>query len=255
MAHKQTIVEIERQLKEVEVENEFIQSLKTDGRKGVQTLLRKWETEQERRGLQREKQAEMTYYERLYLTRGYTMIAGIDEVGRGPLAGPVVAAAVILPVDFYVSGIDDSKKLSEKKREELYDLIRREAVSIGIGVISAAEVDEINIYEATKKAMFEAIVQLHSKPDFLLIDAMKLETYLPFEAIIKGDAKSVSIAAASIIAKVTRDRWMKEQAKLYPGYGFEQHMGYGTKAHLDALKLLGPTPIHRKSFAPVKELE
>jgi len=196
----------------------------------------------------------MSQYERMYKNQGYCNITGIDEVGRGPLAGPVVAAAVILPDDFNILGIDDSKKLTENKREELFESIQEVAISIGVGIVDAKEIDEINIYEATKKAMYAAISNLHIRPDFLLVDAMKLTTPFPSEAIIKGDSKSISIAAASIIAKVTRDRMMKEMAQAYPEYHFEQNMGYGTREHIEALQLYGATPFHRKTFAPVKEL-
>jgi ribonuclease HII len=194
----------------------------------------------------------MTSFERKLRSQGFRYIAGIDEVGRGPLAGPVVAAAVILPEDFYLPGVDDSKKLNERKREEYFAKIQEEAVAIGVGVIEAAEIDAINILEASKKAMLEAIVEMPSIPDYLLIDAVRLDTPYPSESLIKGDARSITIAAASIVAKVTRDRMMREMDKVYPHYGFASNMGYGTAAHLDALKKYGVTPIHRTSFAPVK---
>ncbi len=178
----------------------------------------------------------------------------MDEVGRGPLAGPVVAAAVILPEDFFLAGIDDSKKLTEKKREEYNQIIRSQALAISISMIQAPEIDAINIYEATKKAMKAAISGLVPRPDFILIDAMKLEIPFASESIIKGDAKSISIAASSIVAKVARDNLMKDLAKTYPEYGFEQNMGYGTKEHINAIHTYGITPYHRKSFAPIKDL-
>jgi ribonuclease HII len=161
---------------------------------------------------------------------------------------------VILPENFYLAGIDDSKKLSEKKRDEYEKIIKREAIAIGISMVQPTEIDAINIYESTKKAMNTAISILNPNPDFLLIDAMKLETPYSSESIIKGDAKSVSIAAASIIAKVARDRLMKEISKKYPGYGFDQNMGYGTSEHIQAIHKLGITPHHRKSFAPIKDI-
>lgn len=232
----------------------FLIDIQKDSRKGVQQLAKKWLQKKELLEQAKLKLIAMSEYERLYKAQGFTSIAGIDEVGRGPLAGPVVAAAVILPDDFEVLGIDDSKKLTETKREELYELIRSSAVSIGVGIIEAKEIDVINIYEATKKAMYVALNELHINPDFLLVDAMKLTVPVPSEAIIKGDSKSISIAAASIIAKVTRDRMMKELAISYPEYRFEQNMGYGTKEHIEALQLYGATPHHRKSFAPVKEV-
>ncbi len=250
-----TIDEIQLKLENVEdVKDPFLIDIQNDSRKGVQHLVSKWMRKKELLERARQKLITMSEYERLYKSQGFTYIAGIDEVGRGPLAGPVVAAAVILPDDFQILGIDDSKKLSETKREELYELIWKAAVSIGVGIIEAKEIDEINIYEATKKAMYAALNELHISPDFLLVDAMKLTTPIPSEAIIKGDSKSISIAAASIIAKVTRDRIMKEIALSYPEYRFEQNMGYGTKEHIEALQLYGATPYHRRSFAPVKEL-
>ena len=181
-------------------------------------------------------------------------IAGIDEVGRGPLVGPVVTAAVILPKDFYDERINDSKKLTEKKRELLYDVIMENALSVGIGISSPEVIDEINILNATKKAMIEAINNLSVKPEHLLIDAVKLDIDIPQTSIIKGDAKSESIAAASIIAKVTRDRMMVELDKKYPMYDFKHNKGYGTKKHIEALYKYGPLKEHRKSFAPVSEL-
>lgn len=181
-------------------------------------------------------------------------IAGIDEVGRGPLVGPVVTAAVILPKDFYDERINDSKKLTEKKRELLYDVIMENALSVGVGMSSPEVIDEINILNATKKAMIEAINNLSIKPEHLLIDAVKLDIDIPQTSIIKGDAKSQSIASASIIAKVTRDRMMVELDKKYPMYDFKHNKGYGTKKHIEALYKYGPLKEHRKSFAPVSEL-
>jgi ribonuclease HII len=251
---KWTIKEITEKLSKVTDQNDdFFIQLKQDERKGVQTLIKRWNREQEQKQQQHEKFMFMTAYEQKYYKKGYRLMAGIDEVGRGPLAGPVVAAAVILPIDFYLPGIDDSKKLSEQKREQFFVEISEKAVSIGVGLIESNEIDQINIFEATKKAMLAAIQQLEPKPDFLLIDAVKLETGYPSEAIIKGDALSVSIAAASIIAKVMRDRILKDYDQIYPQYGFARNAGYGTKEHLQAIELYGITPIHRKSFSPVKE--
>lgn len=181
---------------------------------------------------------------------GIKYIAGIDEVGRGPLVGPVVTAAVILPKDFYDERINDSKKLTEKKRELLYDVIMENAVSVGIGISSEDVIDEINILEATKKAMIEAVNNLNVKPEHLLIDAVKLNIDIPQTSIIKGDAKSESIAAASIIAKVTRDRMMIELDKLHPEYDFKHNKGYGTKKHIEAIEKYGIIKEHRKTFAP-----
>ncbi len=249
-----TIKEIQQQLsKIVDPNDEFLQNLMLDKRKGVQTLFKKWQREQEKQQLHYEKYINMTAYEQKYAEQGYQYIAGIDEVGRGPLAGPVVAAAVILPSSFYLPGIDDSKKLTEAKRELYFEKIKEKAVAIGIGIIDNEEIDRVNIYHATKKAMLAAIEGLAPKPDFLLIDAVKLDTPYSSESLIKGDSLSVSIAAASIIAKVTRDRLLKEYDELYPGYGFANNAGYGTKEHLDGLQKYGITSIHRKTFAPVKE--
>ena len=180
---------------------------------------------------------------------GYGLIAGIDEVGRGPLAGPVMAGAVILPKDHPILYLNDSKKLTEKKREELYEVIMKEAVAVGIGMASEARIDEINILNATYEAMREAIGKLAPQPDILLNDAVKIPgVSIRQVPIIKGDAKSASIAAASIVAKVTRDRLMAEYEKIYPGYGFAKNKGYGTAEHIAAIKEMGPCPIHRRSF-------
>ena len=176
-------------------------------------------------------------------------ICGIDEAGRGPLAGPVVAGAVVLPKGCRILYINDSKKLSEKKREELFDVISREAVSVGIGIVSAQRIDEINILQATYEAMRQAIQKLSVQPDILLNDAVTIPgVEIAQVPIIKGDAKSVSIAAASIVAKVTRDRMMEEYDKVLPEYGFASNKGYGSAAHIEALKKYGPSPIHRKTF-------
>ena len=249
-----TIKEIEEKLTKIDNPNDdFVQALLQDERKGVKVLLQKWLRHQENQKWQHEKFLDMMVYERKFSKEGYRYIAGIDEVGRGPLAGPVVASAVILPSDIYLPGIDDSKKLTESKREQYYAEIKEKAIAIGIGIIDNEEIDAVNILNATKKAMLQALQQLTPKPDFLLIDAVKLDTPYPTESIIKGDSLSVSIACASIIAKVTRDRMLKEYDEKYPGYGFANNSGYGTKEHLDGLKLNGITPIHRKSFAPIKD--
>ena len=186
-------------------------------------------------------------YEKEYESLGY--VCGIDEVGRGPLAGPVVAGAVILPKDCDILYINDSKQLSEKKREELYDIIMEKAVAVGIGMVSPARIDEINILNATYEAMREAISKLKVQPQVLLNDAVTIpKVDIKQVPIIKGDAKSISIGAASIVAKVTRDRLMVEYENILPGYGFASNKGYGSKEHIEALQKLGPTPIHRRSF-------
>ena len=182
--------------------------------------------------------------------KGKKLVCGIDEAGRGPLAGPVVVAAVIMPEDSFIEGVNDSKKISEKKREKLYDEITENAIAWSVGIIDQNEIDEINILNATKKGLTTALTELKEKPDIILVDALtKIDTLgIPYESIIKGDAKSYSIAAASIIAKVTRDRIMRQWDEIYPQYGFINHKGYGTKAHIDAIKQYGLCPLHRKSF-------
>ena len=189
----------------------------------------------------------MKEFEKKY--SAFSCICGIDEVGRGPLAGPVVAGAVILPVDCDILYLNDSKQLTEKKREELFDVIMENAVAVGLGFVSPERIDEINILRATYEAMREAIGRLETAPDLLLVDAVTIpEVSIRQVPIIKGDAKSISIAAASIIAKVTRDRLMCEYDRVYPQYGFASNKGYGAKAHIDALREFGPSPIHRRSF-------
>lgn len=188
-------------------------------------------------------------YEYAAFSDGYKLVCGIDEAGRGPLAGPVCAAAVILPPDCRIEGLNDSKKLTDKRRRELYDVIVENAVAYGIAFASHQEIDEINILQATFLAMERALSQLSVKPDLALIDGNRSREFgLPVETVVKGDARSANIAAASILAKVTRDDYMIEQSKLYPAYGFEVHKGYGTKRHYAALEEFGPCPIHRASF-------
>ena len=192
-------------------------------------------------------------YEKELRKNGIKLIAGVDEVGRGPLVGPVVTACVILPEEFNLEGLTDSKKLSEKKRNFFYDEIKRQAISIGIGIVSNEEIDKINIYEATKVAMKQAISNCDVKPEHVLIDAMKLDLDIPSTSIIKGDLLSISISAASVIAKVTRDRMMYELDEKYPMYNFKGNKGYPTKEHLEDIKKYGIIPEHRKSYGPVKE--
>lgn len=195
----------------------------------------------------------MLEFENELYNKNISLIAGVDEVGRGPLVGPVVAAAVILPKGFFNDKINDSKKLSEKKREELYKLIKENALSIGVGIVGNERIDEINIYQATKEAMIEAINNLDIKPEHVLIDAMKLDLDIPTTSIIKGDAKSESIAAASIIAKVTRDHMMDELDLKYPMYNYKKNKGYPTKEHIEAIKKYGVNNLYRKTYGPVKE--
>lgn len=188
-------------------------------------------------------------FEKQLLSSGKNLIAGADEVGRGPLAGPVVCASVIMPLDDIIEGVDDSKKLSEKKREKLFDIIKEKAISYSIEFVYEEEIDKINILNATKKCMANAINNLSIKPDVCLVDALdNLNTDIPLVPIVHGDALSYNIGAASILAKVTRDRYMIEKDKEYPEYGFSKHKGYGTKLHMDVLRNIGPCKIHRKSF-------
>lgn len=238
----------------ITIDDPFLEECKADSRKGVQQLVQKWLKNYEQEKRLQQQFYQMQKYERIAWEKGYHFIAGIDEVGRGPLTGPVVAAAVILNKECYLPGLTDSKKLTKAAREKYFDLIKENAAAIGIGIVSAKIIDEINIYEATKLAMKQAIGNLDIAPDYLLIDAMKLDVPIEQESIIKGDAASISIAASSVIAKVTRDKMMMELAEEYPQYGFDKHMGYGTQTHLEALKLHGVTEHHRKSFAPIKEL-
>ena len=191
-------------------------------------------------------------YEKKYYDLGYNLIAGVDEVGRGPLVGPVVAACVILPKDYTLPGLTDSKKLSEKKRNYFYDIINKEALAVGIGIIDNNVIDEVNIYEATKMAMISAISKLSIKPDIVLTDAMKLDIDIPVVPIIKGDLKSITISAASIIAKVTRDRMMYDLDAKYPFYNFKSNKGYPTKDHIEAIEKNGILKEHRKTYAPIK---
>ncbi|MDD3048526.1 MAG: ribonuclease HII [Bacilli bacterium] len=193
-------------------------------------------------------------YENELYKKGIKYIAGVDEVGRGPLVGPVVTACVVLPNNFVLEGLNDSKKLSEKKRDIYYDIIMKEALGIGIGIVDEKEIDRINILQASKKAMIEAINNVSCKIDHVLIDAMKLDINIPSTSIIKGDSKSITIAAASVIAKVTRDKMMYELDKEYPMYGFAKHKGYPTKFHLAAIKKHGILDNYRMTYGPVKEI-
>lgn len=225
----------------------FIEKYRSDERAGVQKLIEQANGRLAKLEAERARIDRLWKYEREYGM--YTRICGIDEVGRGPLAGPVVAGAVILPKDCDILYINDSKKLSAAKREELYDVIMEKAVAVGIGMVGPERIDEINILQATYEAMREAISKLGDAPDILLNDAVTIPGVAIRQVpIIKGDAKSISIGAASIVAKVTRDRLMVEYDKIMPGYGFAANKGYGSAEHIAALKKYGPTPIHRRSF-------
>ncbi|MFL2029320.1 ribonuclease HII [Loigolactobacillus zhaoyuanensis] len=229
----------------------YLAQLASDPRKGVQRCLLQYQKQQAKLVAQRAAFLERRHYEE-QLWPQYPQIAGIDEVGRGPLAGPVVTAAVILPHDFAVYAVNDSKQLTATLRQQLYSQILEQAASVAIGVSDAATIDRVNILEATKLAMQQAVAGLSVRPDHLLIDAVKLKTDIPTISMFKGDSHSISIAAASIVAKVIRDRLMLAYDQAYPGYDFADNAGYGTAKHLAGLAKLGVTPIHRHSFAPIK---
>lgn len=247
----QSISEIKEILGNCSMEElpEQMKQFEADSRKGVQTALASFRKKYEKHQQELTRLEEILTYERGLWEAGYDLVAGIDEVGRGPLAGPVVAAAVILPKECKIEGVNDSKKLSAKKREELYDIILEKAVSYGIGVVSNERIDEINILQATYEAMREALSQLQPKADYILADAVTIPMVsIPQRGIIKGDAKSMSIGAASIVAKVYRDRMMEAYEEVYPGYGFASNKGYGAAEHIEGIKKQGITPIHRRTF-------
>jgi len=250
-----TIKEIKEQLASIQrLDDPLLTELEQDSRSGVIQAIAKRKKEIQKRLDEDERLEGMLAYEKELYTQGIQLIAGVDEVGRGPLAGPVVAAAVILPKACKIPGLNDSKKIPKSKHKEIYEAVLQEAIAISIGVKDNHVIDQVNIYEATKLAMMEAIGQLEPQPQHLLIDAMKLDLPISQTSIIKGDANSLSIAAASIVAKVTRDQMMEEFDKEYPGYDFAQNAGYGTAKHLAGLDKLGVTPIHRRSFEPVKSM-
>ncbi len=250
-----TIKEIKERLATIDdLDHPLFEELILDGRAGVQAAISKRKRELQKQVDEDLRLEKMLAYEKELYTQGIDLIAGVDEVGRGPLAGPVVAAAVILPENCKIPGLNDSKKIPKSKHKEIYEAVLQNAIAIGIGVKDNQVIDQVNIYEATKLAMMEAIGQLEPQPQHLLIDAMKLDLPIPQTSIIKGDANSLSIAAASIVAKVTRDQMMEEFDCEYPGYDFTQNAGYGTANHLAGLDKLGVTPIHRRSFEPVKSM-
>ena len=250
-----TIKEIKEQLASIQrLDDPLLTELEQDSRSGVIQAIAKRKKEIQKRLDEDERLEGMLAYEKECYARGMELIAGVDEVGRGPLAGPVVAAAVILPKACKIPGLNDSKKIPKSKHKEIYEAVLQNAIAIGIGVKDNHVIDQVNIYEATKLAMMEAIGQLEPQPQHLLIDAMRLDLPISQTSIIKGDANSLSIAAASIVAKVTRDQMMEEFDREYPGYDFAQNAGYGTAKHLAGLDKLGVTPIHRRSFEPVKSM-
>ena len=250
-----TIKEIKEQLASIQrLDDPLLTELEQDSRSGVFQAIAKRKKEIQKRLDEDERLEKMLAYEKELYTQGIQLIAGVDEVGRGPLAGPVVAAAVILPKACKIPGLNDSKKIPKSKHKEIYEAVLQNAIAIGIGIKDNQVIDQVNIYEATKLAMREAIGQLEPQPQHLLIDAMRLDLPISQTSIIKGDANSLSIAAASIVAKVTRDQMMEEFDCEYPGYDFTQNAGYGTANHLAGLHKLGVTPIHRRSFEPVKSM-
>ena len=250
-----TIKEIKERLATIDdLDHPLFEELILDGRAGVQAAISKRKRELQKQVDEDLRLEKMLAYEKELYAQGIDLIAGVDEVGRGPLAGPVVAAAVILPKACKILGLNDSKKIPKSKHKEIYEAVLQNAIAIGIGIKDNQVIDQVNIYEATKLAMMEAIGQLEPQPQHLLIDAMKLDLPIPQTSIIKGDANSLSIAAASIVAKVTRDQMMEKFDREYPGYDFAQNAGYGTAKHLAGLDQLGVTPIHRRSFEPVKSM-
>lgn len=251
---KQSIQAIKQMFLQNQIDEVTLVSLRSDERKGVQKLVTQYEKQLAKERALAELYEEKKQFEQQFRSNEDDLIAGVDEAGRGPLAGPVVAAAVILPKDFNLTGLTDSKQLTEQERNTYFDVIKEQAISYHISIIDNARIDRLNILEATKTAMIESLTGLQPAPDVGLIDAVKLPA-LPFPTkdIIKGDDKSISIAAASVLAKVTRDRIMEEVALEFPQYHFDQHKGYGTKQHLEALSLHGPCPYHRKSFGPVRD--
>ena len=251
-----TIKEIKECLATINrLDHPLFEELILDGRAGVQAAISKRKRELQKQVDEDLRLEKMLAYEKELYARGIHLIAGVDEVGRGPLAGPVVAAAVILPENCKIPGLNDSKKIPKSKHYAIYQAVLDQALSVGIGIKDNQVIDQVNIYEATKLAMLEAIQELDPRPQHLLIDAMKLDLPISQTSIIKGDANSLSIAAASIVAKVTRDQMMAAYDQEYPGYDFAQNAGYGTSNHLEGLEKHGVTPIHRRSFEPIKSMK
>ena len=252
---KMTIKELGEYFRQENVPAEIVEDCRQDSRRAAQQLVVKYEKQQARREAEMARLLEMYRYEREAAAQGYNAIAGIDEAGRGPLAGPVSVAAVILPEGLLLPRLNDSKKLSGKVRDELYDEIMAKARAVKQVFVNSQEIDRINILQATMAGMCQAVNELSVKADFAMIDAVKLKQLdLPQLSLIKGDAKSASIAAASIIAKVSRDRLMDEYDKQYPQYGFAGHKGYGTAEHIAAIRKYGPCPIHRLTFEPIRSI-
>ncbi|RSL31325.1 ribonuclease HII [Salibacterium salarium] len=250
---QETIAVIKQHLFYETPNDEWIASLRLDERKGVQKILTQYDKQIEQHAQLEEAFKASLQFEEQWQAEGCEFIAGVDEVGRGPLAGPVTAAAAILPKNCSFPGLTDSKKLKEERRDYFHALLTEQSLAYKVVHIAADQIDEINIYEASKKAMQQAVEELGVQVDALLVDAMSLPLPLRQLSLTKGDERSASIAAASVLAKVERDRYMKQLAENYPQYGFEKNMGYGTKIHLDALERFGPTPEHRRSFSPVQQ--
>ena len=255
MAQKKTITEIRELLQAEEVEAQLMAELQADSRKGVQQLLNARERRMQRQQEEKDRLYVMGHYERLWRQQGKELVCGVDEAGRGPLAGPVAVAAVILPPNCAITGINDSKKLSPLQRDRLYEEVRKQAVAISLVWVEPEEIDQYNIYQATVRGMERAVRQLQPAPQAVLADAIDLKRLeIPCQALIHGDALSASIAAASIVAKVERDRLMAKLDEQYPGYSLREHKGYGTAEHMAALQKLGPSPIHRKTFEPIRSM-
>lgn len=252
MTKPNSVKEIRERLKTIQsLDDPWLVSLSSDSRKGVQTALTQFKRRLKKRQAARVAFEGRFRYEKALWNAGNQYVAGIDEVGRGPLAGPVVTCAVVLDDSFDLIEVTDSKLLSRREREKLYLHIVDEAVEVSLAVSSPQVIDQLNIYHATQQAMIRSVNNLVHRPQHLIVDAVPLDISIPQTTLIKGDRKSISVAAASIVAKEYRDHLMADYAKIYPGYGFEENMGYGTKQHLQALATYGPTPIHRKTFAPV----
>ncbi len=249
-----TIAEVRALLARRDADPEAVAALAADPRKGVQTLLAAYMRRMERENAEIARVEAMYHYESELYKKGVRYIAGIDEVGRGPLAGPVTVAAVILPPHWFAAGLNDSKKVTPKHREELAQKIHEEAVAVSIVSLPPEEIDALNIYEATMMAMYEAVKRLPIRPEAVIVDAMPLHFQVPTRSLVHGDARSASVAAASIAAKVHRDHLMDEYDRTYPEYGFAQNKGYGTAEHIAAIESFGITPIHRKSFDPVRSM-
>lgn len=248
------IAEIREILQKDDIPEEVLQEILSDSRKGVQKLVQAYMKRLEKLSREKLRVESMYEVESSFYKKGMNLIAGIDEVGRGPLAGPVTVAAVILKPHWFAAGLNDSKKVTPVHREELSKKIHEEAVDISIYSLPPEEIDAVNIYEATMMAMYQAVKNLKVKPDAVIVDAMPLHFPFPTVSMIHGDARSASVAAASIVAKVYRDHLMDEYDREYPGYGFAKNKGYGTAEHIHALEELGVTPIHRRSFEPVKSM-